>query len=63
MNETIIELKVDIQTFNTIIAALDDMPHKLSRRVIDGLAQQAQSQVQQQDGGLPQGPLGDKVIN
>lgn len=62
MNETIIELKVDIQTFNTIIAALDDMPHKLSRRVIDGLAQQAQSQVQQ-DGGQPQGPLGDKVIN
>lgn len=62
MNETIIELKVDIQTFNTIIAALDEMPHKMSRRVIDGLAAQAQSQVQQ-DGGAPQGPLGDKVIN
>ena len=66
MGDQVIELKVDIQTFNTIIAALDEIPHKLSRRVIDELARQAQPQVQQNGGqmntGAPQGPLGDKVI-
>jgi hypothetical protein len=66
MGDQVIELKVDIQTFNTIIAALDEIPHKLSRRVIDELARQAQPQVQQSGGQMntaaPQGPLGDKVI-
>ena len=64
MNETVIKLEVDIQTFNTIIAALDEIPHKLSRRVIDELARQAQPQVQQNEGQMaPQGPMGGKVIN
>lgn len=64
MNETVIKLEVDIQTFNTIIASLDEMPHKLSRRVIDELARQAQPQVQQNEGQMSaQGPMGGKVIN
>jgi len=68
MADQMIELSVDVQTFNTIIAALDEIPHKLSRRVIDELARQAQPQVQQNGGQMggdapPQGPLGSKVIN
>jgi len=68
MADQMIELSVDIQTFNTIIGALDEIPHKLSRRVIDDLARQAQPQVQQNGGQMgggdvPQGPLGSKVIN
>jgi hypothetical protein len=71
MNDQMIELSVDVQTFNTIIAALDELPHKVSRRVIDELARQAQPQVQQQGGqmggqpagDIPQGPLSDKVIS
>jgi len=71
MNDQMIELSVDINTFNIIIQGLDEMPHKLSRRVIDELARQAQPQVQQQGGAMgmapnadaPQGPLGSKVIN
>jgi hypothetical protein len=32
---------------NLVLAALDEMPHKVSRRVIDNIIQQAQSQIQQ----------------
>jgi hypothetical protein len=32
---------------NIVLAALDEMPHKVSRRVIDNIIQQAQSQIQQ----------------
>jgi len=64
MNDTVIKLEVDIQTFNTMIAALDEMPHKLSRRVIDELARQAQPQVQQNEGQMSaQGPMSGKVVN
>ena len=66
MGDQTIELKVDIQTFNTIIAGLEELPHKLSRRTIDELARQAQSQVENQSGGMgnppPKGPLSNKVI-
>lgn len=60
-NEITLTLTVDINTFNTIMAGLDELPHKLTRRVIDNLGQQAQSQIQQQQ--TPAGPLSDKVIN
>jgi hypothetical protein len=36
-----------ISEVNIVLAALDEMPHKVSRRVIDNLIQQAQSQTQQ----------------
>lgn len=66
MGDQTIELKVDIQTFNTIIAGLEELPHKISRRVIDELARQAQPQVDPQGGNMgnstPQGPLSNKVI-
>ena len=32
---------------NIVLAALDELPHKVSRRVIDNIMQQAQSQIQQ----------------
>jgi hypothetical protein len=43
------ELKftLKVSEANIVLAALDEMPHKISRRVIDNLIQQAQSQTQQ----------------
>ena len=54
-----ITLSVDVQTFNAIMMGLDELPHKISRPVIDDLAKQLQTQVPAEP---PQGPLGDKVI-
>lgn len=62
IQDQIIELKVNMATLNTIVAALDEMPHKISRRVIDELTQQVQPQIQQSN-ARPNGPLSDKVIN
>jgi hypothetical protein len=56
-----VTVTVDIQTFNTIIMGLDELPHKVSRPVIDELVQQAKSQIKSNEQS-PQGPLGDKVI-
>jgi hypothetical protein len=56
-----ITLTLDVQTFNTIIMGLDELPHKVSRLVIDELVSQAQPQVKSSD-QLPQGPMSDKVI-
>ena len=33
---------------NTILAALDEIPHKLSRNIIDSMQQQARPQLQEQ---------------
>ena len=43
------ELKftLTVSEANIVLAALDEMPHKVSRRVIDNVIQQAQSQIQQ----------------
>ena len=43
------ELKftLTVSEANIVLAALDEMPHKVSRRVIDNIIQQAQSQIQQ----------------
>jgi hypothetical protein len=56
-----VTITVDIQTFNTIIMGLDELPHKISRPVIDDLVQQVQSQIKPGE-HTPQGPLGNKVI-
>lgn len=56
-----IGLTVDMQTFNTIIAGLDELPHRISRSVIDKLIEQAQPQISKQS-EAPSGPLSDKVI-
>lgn len=54
-----IGLTVDAQAFNTIIAGLDELPHKISRPVIDELLKQAHPQINNE---APKGPLSDKVI-
>lgn len=64
INEPVIDLKVSIQTLNTIIGALDEMPHKVSRFIIDDLGQQARAQLNQQPTTttVPDGPLSDRVV-
>lgn len=54
-----VTLTVNVNTLNIILAGLDELPAKISRRVQDSLVQQAQAQLQQQ----PEGPLGSKVVN
>ena len=54
-----IGLTVDAHTFNTIISGLDELPHKISRPVIDELIKQAEPQL---NTSAPKGPLSDKVI-
>jgi hypothetical protein len=55
-----VTLTLKVSVINTIIAALDELPHKYSRPVIDLISQQAMPQVQSQQ--APQGPLSDKTI-
>jgi hypothetical protein len=45
--EPSVNLTLKVSEVNAILAALDEMPHKMSRRVIDNVIQQAQSQLQQ----------------
>jgi hypothetical protein len=45
--EPSVNLTLKVSEVNAILAALDEMPHKMSRRVIDLVIQQAQSQLQQ----------------
>jgi len=59
-NDTKINLSVTIEELNIIFGGLEEVPHKFSRKVIDSLSQQAQPQVNAQQG--PTGPLQDKVI-
>lgn len=59
--DIVIDLKLSMATLNTIVAALDELPHKLSRRVIDDISQQVQPQLQSMN--KPNGPLSDKVMN
>jgi len=56
-----ITLVLKVSQVNTIIAALDELPHKFSRPVIDAISQQAVPQVQQQQ-EVPSGPLTEKTI-
>lgn len=48
INEVKLNLAVDVETFNTIMAGLDELQHKVARRVIDNLGKQAQEQIQAQ---------------
>jgi hypothetical protein len=45
--EPSVNLTLSVSEVNAILAALDEMPHKMSRRVIDNVIQQAQAQLQQ----------------
>lgn len=49
MDNIILNLKVDANMFNTIMTGLEELPHKVSRKIIDELSQQAQAQIQQRD--------------
>jgi hypothetical protein len=42
-----IKLTLKVSDVNMVLASLDEMPHKMSRRIIDNIIQQAQSQIQQ----------------
>ncbi len=53
-NEQKINLSVTLDELNIIFGGLEEVPHKFSRKVIDSLSQQAQSQLQQ---GQPQGQI------
>lgn len=48
INEVKLTLTIDVETFNTIMAGLDELQHKVARRVIDNLGKQAQEQIQAQ---------------
>lgn len=54
-----VTLTIDVNTLNVILAGLDELPAKVSRRVQDQLIEQARSQLQQR----PEGPLSNKVMN
>ena len=43
-----INLTLKVTEVNAVLAALDELPHKLSRRLIDNVIQQAQAQLGQQ---------------
>ena len=42
-----VTLTLTISETNTILGALDEIPHKLSRKVIDKVIEQAQAQLKQ----------------
>jgi len=54
-----ITLTIDAQTFNVLMAGLEELPHKISRKIIDDLVNQVKPQIND----TPQGPLSDKVFN
>jgi len=56
--EQTIDLKLTVAQLNTVMAALDELPHKHSRRLFDEIMRQAGAQVQAQQ---PQGPMSDKL--
>jgi len=42
-----VTLTFKVSEANIILAALEELPHKVSRKIIDSMIQQAQSQLQQ----------------
>ena len=42
-----VTLTLSVTEVNTILGALDEIPHKISRKVIDKIIQQAQAQLKQ----------------
>ena len=58
--EPTVTLELKATQVNAIIAGLEELPHKVSRAIIDEIIRQGQPQLQAQ---APTGPLADKVIN
>ena len=59
-----VTITVDLQTLNTILAGLEELPHKISRKIIDDLVTQVQPQIQgSMSAAPPDGPLSKKVLN
>ncbi len=48
INEVRLNLVVDVETFNIVMAGLDELQHKVARKVIDNHGKQAQDQIQAQ---------------
>mgnify|MGYP003333879743 CR=1 FL=1 len=40
-----VNLTFKLSEVNTILASLDEMPHKFSRRIVDSIIQQSQAQL------------------
>jgi len=57
--EQTVTITVTINELNTMIAGLDELPHKFSRGLIDKVSNQAREQLQP---AQPNGPLGPKVV-
>ena len=53
INEVRLNLVVDVETFNIVMAGLDELQHKVARKVIDNLGKQAQDQIQAQQTSAP----------
>ena len=60
--EQSVTITVTLNEFNTMIAGLDELPHKFSRGLIDKVSIQAREQLQPQQPSQPEGSLGTKVI-
>jgi len=51
-----IELKLAPEAINVILAGLEELPHKISRRVLDEVLQQCQAQAQPAPAAPPAPP-------
>jgi hypothetical protein len=45
-NDQVLTLKLTVNQVNTIIAGLEELPHKFSRKILDEIQQQAVPQLQ-----------------
>lgn len=67
-SEQILNFKFSVQTINAIISALDEIPHKIARPIIDDIGVQARSQIENNSDDnagftpAPGGPLADKIV-
>lgn len=59
-SEQKVTLTLTVNQINVIIAGLDELPHKFSRKLLDEIQQQAMPQLQNNQ---LQGDLAGKVIN
>lgn len=58
-----VDVTFKLSFINGVIQALDEIPHKWSRGIIDALSQSASKQLQErQQAAQPDGPLGSKVV-
>lgn len=59
MDEKQITLTLPLGAINTILMGLDELPHKISRKLFDEIDSQVRPQIE----NVPQGPLSNKVIS